>query len=371
MPVLLRRRCPPNAPRHLLLFVLLLAPGLAQADGGDGFSVRNIVEEVHDENPTLARDHALILGQREAYLQLMQRLTASADWPRLPRLDDATLQDLVQDVGIDQEKMSSVRLLVTLSVRFKPEAVRHLLRAYGIAYAEWRGHPLVLIPLWQNDQAAVYAESANPWRDLWRGGAARGLVPVLVPSADALDGLTAAALTTPDEGQLAELSQLLASPDILVVLAQTSKNEQGQNKLDLTLTGFGPLAAQMTGQRGYGGDTGDTGDQLLQRAASDLARSLDDSWKSANLLHYDKQGSLLTLAPLKGLEDWLQLRDKLARATAVRDYAVVSLSTREASLDLHYVGEQGQLESVLMQNGLVLSWEDGHWTLRNAGARTR
>jgi hypothetical protein len=110
---------------------------------------------------------------------------------------------------------------------------------------------------------------------------------------------------------------------------------------------------------------------LLQRAAGDLARSLDDSWKSANLLHYDKEGSLRTVAPLSGFDEWLQLRDKLARATAVRDYQVISLSTREASLDLHYVGEQGQLESVLMQNGLVLSWEDGRWTLRNAVAHTR
>jgi hypothetical protein len=74
---------------------------------------------------------------------------------------------------------------------------------------------------------------------------------------------------------------------------------------------------------------------------------------------------------LSGLDDWLSLRDKLARSTAVRAYQLTALSTGLAALQLHYVGEQGQLESVLMQNGLVLTWEDDHWTMRSTGGRGR
>jgi hypothetical protein len=58
----------------------------------------------------------------------------------------------------------------------------------------------------------------------------------------------------------------------------------------------------------------------MLRAASELARTLDDDWKAGNLLQYDKQGTLMAMAPLSGFDDWLTLRDRLNRATAVRAY---------------------------------------------------
>lgn len=367
--------------RRLLLCALLILPGavLAQASDsaavknlGDSFTVKNIQEEVRDENLSQARNRALLLAQREAYQTLLQRLTAQSDWPRLPKVDDATLEDLVQDVGIDQERVAPARVYATLSVHFKPDAIRRQLRNAGIAYAEWRGRPLVILPLWQTEQGPVYTESANPWRDLWRAGAVQGLVPMTVPQqAELLEGVASSALAQPSDELLTALAQRLSNADLLVVLAAAAKGDNGQIHLDLTISGQGPLAGRLSGQKGYGGDSGETLEQMLTRAAFELVRSVDDNWKAANLLQYDKQGSLLAMAPLKGFEDWLAIRDKLARASAVRSYDLAALSKSEAALVLHYVGEQGQLESVLMQNGLVLTWEDEHWSLRNTAGRAR
>jgi len=349
--------------------IFLLAPIMVLAQASDSFSVKNIQEDIREENLSQARNRALILAQRDAYQTLLQRLTSSADWSRLPKVDDASLEDLVQDVGIDQERLSPGRIIATLSVHFKPDALRKLLRTAGIAYAEWRGRPLTILPLWQTDTGVVYADGANPWRDLWRGGTIHGLVPLVVPSpGDLSDGVSPSALAQPSDEVLSALAQRLNTPDLLVVLAAAGKNDNGTLKLDLTVTGIGPIAGMMSGQRGYGGDPNETLDQLLSRAGLDLAHSLDDGWKSANLLHYDKEASLTALAPLGGFEDWLAIRNKLARATAVRSYDISALSKSEAALVLHYVGEQGQLESVLVQNGLVLTWEDEHWALRNSGS---
>jgi hypothetical protein len=366
MPVSSRRRL---APRLLILCVLLL-PGLSSAQLDDGFAVRNIVEEVKDENLAQGRNRALVLAQRDAYQILMQRLTAQSDWARLPRLDDAALEDLVQDVGIDQERVAPARVIATLSVHFKPDAIRRILRNAGIAYAEWRGRPLAILPLWQTDAGPVFAEAANPWRDLWRGGMVSGLVPLMVPAPSELpDG--AGPWTAPSEEQMAALAQKLNNSDLLVVSAAAARSEAGQIHLDLVMTGSGPLASRLSGQKGYGGEPGATLEQLLQRAAGDLTHAIDDGWKAANLLQYDKQGSLIAIAPLSGFADWLAIRDKLARATAVRSYDIAALSKTEAALVLHYVGEQGQLESVLMQNGLVLTWDEEHWALRATGPRVR
>ena len=93
MPVLFCRR---PVLRAFALFALL-CPALLRAEGYDGFTVSNITEEVRDENLAQGRNRALLLAQRDAYQTLMQRLTATSDWSRLPKLDDASLEDLVQD----------------------------------------------------------------------------------------------------------------------------------------------------------------------------------------------------------------------------------------------------------------------------------
>ena len=357
------------------LFFFLLAWSPARAQNLDPFSVRNVQEDIHDENLSQARNRALLAGQRDAFQTLMQRLTAQADWPRLPQPSDSELQDLVLDVGIDQEKRSAVRTLVTLSVRFKPDAIRRLLRGAGIAYADWRGRPVMVLPVWRTDAGPVLAEAPNPWRDLWRSGAVQGLVPLAVASAEQIDGVaTAAQAAAAGPDLLADLGQRLNSQDVLVLVVALQKPEAAPARLDLTVIGAGPVggmvAAATGGGRSYTAEAGETPDQMLRRAADDIARTADDGWKAGNLLQFDRSAALTVMIPLTGLDDWLGVRDKLARSTPVRSYEVAALARTEAALVLHYVGEQAQLESVLMQNGLVLTWEDDHWVLRNTARHT-
>ena len=357
--------------RVFLLVAALLPAALRAAEIHDPFLVRNLVQDIRDSNLVQARNQALLLGQREAYQILMQRVTAQSDWPRIPKLDDTGIQDLVLDVGIDQEKQGPGRLIATLSVRFKTDGVRRLLRGAGVAYAEWRGRPLMVLPVWQAESGMIYAEGPNPWRDLWKAGTPEGLVALSVPQPSVLNGMNGGALAAAAPEQLSDLLPRLNTSDVLMVAATPGKGDNGLLKLDLVITGQGALASRLSGQRGYGGDVGETQEQLLLRAANELARNLDDEWKAGNLLQYDKQGTLSAMAPLGGFEDWLTVRDRLNRATAVRSYDLAALSKTEAALVLHYVGEQSQLESMLMQNGLVLTWEDEHWALRSTGGARR
>jgi hypothetical protein len=108
---------------------------------------------------------------------------------------------------------------------------------------------------------------------------------------------------------------------------------------------------------------------VLRRAVEDISKSANDSWKNGNLLQFDRQAALPVIVPLSGFEEWLAIRDRLTRSTPVRAYEVAALSKTEAALVLHYVGEQQQLESVFVQNGLVLSWASDHWILQSVATR--
>ncbi|WP_158240649.1 DUF2066 domain-containing protein [Telmatospirillum siberiense] len=350
------------------VFALFCGPAVAQT--ADTYTVRNVSVDISAENVNVARDRALAEGQRQAFETLMQRLTSSADWPRLPHPSDADLINAVLDVGIDQEKRSAVRYLATMSVRFKPDAIRRLLRGANIAYVEWRGRPVVVLPVYQSDNGPQLSESPNPWRDAWRSGAAQGVVPLSVPTPEQIEGtVTTAQAAAGAPETLAAVGQRFNTQDVLLAVATPIRQDGGKVKVDVVLTGTGPVASPLAGSRSYDGEIGETLEMVLHRAVEDIAKIANDTWKSGNMLQFDKQANLPVMVPLAGFDDWLSVREKLTRSTPVRSYEVAALSKTEAALVLHFVGEQSQLESVFLQNGLVLSWASDHWILQPVASR--
>jgi hypothetical protein len=354
------------------LTAFALCPG-ARADADSAFTVKNVQVDVTAENVNVARDQAFANGQRAALTQVLQRFTPSAVWGALPQVSDDQLNDLILDIGVDQEKRSTVRYIATLSVRFKPDLIERLLRDANIPYAEWRGQPITILPVAQTESGPILWEAGNPWAAAWRGNAAQGLASVTVPNPPPANaGLPDAGLVASAASDtLAAYAQYLGSQDVLVAVAQPQRVGENQVSLQVTLAGVGPTASAITGTRSYNGDAGESIETLMEKAVADVMGSIDETYKSNNLLEFGKSSELAVSVPLTGLDDWVSLRRKLASATPVRSYDVTALSRTGASLNLRYVGEQKQLEAVFMQNGLVLSWAGDHWLLQNVAARPK
>jgi hypothetical protein len=230
---------------------------------------------------------------------------------------------------------------------------------------------VVVLPVFQSDGGPLLSEPANPWREAWKSGAAQGLVPMVVPSAEQLEGVASASQAAGAGPEvLTALQQRFNTQDVLIVAATPQHVDGGRVKVDLQLVGSGPVAGALAGSRSFDGQAGEPLDMLLRRAVEDVARTANDTWKSGNLLQFDKQATLAVMVPISGFSDWLAVRDRLTRSTPVRSYEVAALSQNEAALVLHFVGEQQQLEQVFAQNGLVLSWATDHWVLQTTGNRS-
>jgi len=359
----------------LLVAPLLLAARPASAQTGEGaadsFTVRDVQVDVTADNVNLARQQAFAQGQRQAFDRLMQRFTVPDEAAHLPEIGDAELDDLVLDVGVDQEKRSSVRYLATLSVRFKPDAVRRLLRTAGIAYVEWRGRPVIVLPVLKTENGPILWEAANPWRDAWNSAAAQGLVPLLVPppppAGQFPDDALQAATAGPDV--IAAFAARFGAADLLVATGVIGRGDDGRATFDVALAGEGPLGGAISGTRNWQGETGEAIETVMRRAVAAIAAAINDAYKNDNMVPAGEATSLAVMVPLDGLAAWTTLRERLTRTTAVRGWEVGALSQTSASLVLHYVGQQPQLEAALVQNGLVLSWAEDHWILQTAQAK--
>jgi hypothetical protein len=78
------------------------------------------------------------------------------------------------------------------------------------------------------------------------------------------------------------------------------------------------------------------------------------------------QGPTTTLTatlPVDSLEDWIKLRDRLAKLPSIKKVDVKSLSRQEATIDIQYVGTLDQLKSSLATIHLNLEGSDLTWRL--------
>jgi hypothetical protein len=344
--------------RALILLALLAAPGAAGA--ADAFAVRGLDVDVSAGGVAAAKEQAITEAERVGFRRLLERLTMPADHARLPQAD--ALQ-YVRDVSIERERASTVRYIATLTVRYNPNAVKKLLRDAGIKYAEPRPRPVVIVPLFkpQGGGRPVLWDDPNPWRAAWLAQGSGALVPLAVPTGDIADvaTMTVDKALALDSEALGALATRFRTGDVVVALAAVNAAGTG---IDVGLSGA-PGVLRPFEVKSYPLAEGDLNGTLLA-IVNDIAGGLDGAYKQQNLLSFDRAGTMGAIVSLRGLDDWLMVRDRLGRVPMIRRWEIVSLSREEAALVLHTVGEGEQIKTNLAASGLLVDWNDGYWTMR-------
>ncbi|CAA7614448.1 conserved exported hypothetical protein [Magnetospirillum sp. LM-5] len=350
-----------------VLGLLLGLSGQVLAQGAaDAFTVRGVEVDVSAANVQAAKDQAVAEGQRQAFRQLLDRLTQPSDHARLPKADGL---DYVRDFTVDQERASATRYLASLTVRFNAAAVKKLLQNAGIPFADARARGVVIVPVYKPAAGSrpVLWDDPNPWRVAWVGLGGGGLVPLTVPAGEVGD----VAAITPEQALAGSADAMRAigsrwkSPDVLVAAAALSPTGKS---LDVALLAE-PGTPKPFDTLSYSLNDGESLDGLMRRAARDISKAIDQLHKQPNLLHFDRAGTVSALVPLSSLADWLAVRDRLAKVSQVRRWELVSLSKVEAAVTLHTVGEAEQVRSALNGAGLKMDMVDGFWTIRPVGVK--
>jgi hypothetical protein len=352
----------------LAAFVAASLPGSARAD--DIFTVTGVPVDVTADSATAAREQALLEGQRKAARMMLERLTLKQDSGSLPAIGDAQLLDIVQGIEVESEKISNVRYLGSLTVRFRPDAIRSLLRTANVRYAETVSKPLVVVPVYHGGDTSMLWDEANPWLAAWGSHVAKGgLVPLIVPLGDLTD---MSAITADDAAQgvgakLEALARRYSATDTLVVVATTAADGTG---VDIAATRYGGAQQERTDVLRVAGTPGETTDALLGRAVAEVQAQVEEGWKQENILHFDQEQMLSVTVPLRDLAEWVGVRKKLGDVAYIRSAEIVALTKAQAIVGLHYIGDTNQLKLALAQKDLDLTQEGESWTLRPAAAES-
>lgn len=349
--------------------------GGARAQGvvGDPFSAFALPVDATAEDATTARALALAAGQVDGLRQVLEQLTAASDHGRLPAVDQALASRLLASYGIVEERISSTRYRALLNLRFKAEGVRELLRSAGIPFTEVAARPSLVLPVLTLQSQALLWEESNPWLAAWRDRAhPNALVPLVAPVGDLDDmgSLSPTQALAGDSLALAAMARRYGTNSAVVALAALEQGEGGVAGLDIEVRQSPPTDEAL--RLRIAGEPGEDPAALYIRAVVAVEQALADQWKTASLAPTSRIPSLLVVdAAFANLEDWMELRQRLASQPAVTGIEVVRLSARAAEMTLHFVGDPVDLQSGLQRAGLELVTEMGKWRLRllRAGAQ--
>lgn len=377
------------------------------------FTVGDVPVDATTDSSADARAAAIAMGKRDAFRRLFRRLVLTDDQAQLPTLASELLDQIIGGFEIDDERVSPVRYRAKLTVDFKQEGVRDLLRGLNIRFAEAISKPALVVPVFREGSRAVLWGEPADWRNAWFARpAGSNLVPLILPLGDVLDisTLSAEQAIAPADDALLALAERYGAKDVVVAFAElalprepTGFADQFADQLadqaapEAAIAGEGPASGEAAGaatedvpsmgtmegarlnlfirRTGPGGETmtdervlvavpDDTRQSFLTRAAGDIVTRLEDQWKQANLLRFDRQNVLRVVTPLGGLPDWVNLRRRLIELPVVVGVELAVLSRRAVEVRLRYLGELEQLKRALTRADLTLVEARDGWLLQ-------
>lgn len=348
------------------------APALAQAP--DVYSVTGVRVDERANDEVAAKSAGIAKAQRNALRKLMERMTLRTDHPRLPEATDDIVSRTLRDFVVTEEKFGGGRYIATLSVRFKPEAVREVLRGIGVPFAEIQSSPNLMLPVYQSAGSTLLWDEPNPWFDAWlRREPPTGLVPLTLPLRDLSDisEITAEQALAGDEGRLRSIAEKYEAFGVIVALAQHRVDPVANvPSLEMTMTTYLPGEAARVTTRGFQAREGTDLDGLFDLTADELVIELEEAWKRDNLERAGSQQQIRILVPVSRLSDWLNVKRKMSSVPSVKGMNVARLSVREAEVDLTFLGQPEQLRRALALKDLDMTYAEDKsaWVVRPRSA---
>ncbi len=334
------------------------------------FLVEGVEVDATAADANAAREVALEAGMRTAYHRLLERMTPRSFYGQHPEPIPAQVAGLVYGIEVRNEKTSATRYLASLTVSFQKEAVRALLRARAIPFAETASKPLLVLPVYTAAGAQILWDDPNPWRDAW--GDVRGrdsLLPLVIPNGDLTDValIGAGQAAAGNRVQIAAIAGRYGVEDALVAHATLRTEIASRTQtIDVALRRFGP-AGERTTVESFRGQPQEPLADLFARAVKEIAIRMEEQWKADTLLESGTQGRLAATVPIGALSEWVAIRARLEQAPEVTSILLSDISRSSAHIELGFYGEPNRLVLALAQRDLQLRAEEGFWILRLRG----
>jgi hypothetical protein len=177
----------------------------------------------------------------------------------------------------------------------------------------------------------------------------------------ALDAETA--LAPKDVEQFRPLMQKYDAGSVAVIYASLlDGGETAPARLNIAIFRYGS-AEEVTSVSAFEAGENESLDALLLRAAGSIADRMREDWKRRTAVRFGEEAQLSARVGYEGLEEWLEIRRRLRDVPSIARVEISAITTIDAQVTLHFLGEIGHLNAALAAHDLRLEDRQGYWYL--------
>jgi hypothetical protein len=342
------------------MLLLLCVPAFAQTSI---FTVQGVKVDVTASNAAKAQSQAFRKAQREAFDTLVLRILSEDEQKSFVSPDSNIISTLVKDFEITEEKLSSVRYVGTYTFRFQGDAVREYMASHGINYTDVSSKPVLILPFYQWGAQTYLWDDNNPWRAAWnRSSNQYALVPIVVPIGDLEDvsDIKDSDTLYYDKSRLDNMVERYGAGEAVILLARPrwtnsySHSNERPAAIDVEIyrtKNFTPEFVTVVS----GEVSGDNMDAVFDEIVVDVRSALQKEWKSRTIIDPSKGNYLKVRVRFEGMKEWVDTHKALQNVQGIHEVHLLSLSPKEANLELVFRGSEQRLRLALSQADMTLT----------------
>ncbi len=358
------------------------------AFAADPYEVDNVVIDADGKDTTEARAKALADGEKEAFAQVILRVSPAGAGQILAQVTHPQVDNSVRSYSVVDEKMSATHYHAILNYIFSPERIQAIAPTAATSpappanaaapatpatapapiapFAVTSGQAskgVLVVPVYNmgNNTAELWQDD-NRWRNVWYDAALEsGGGLVVVPLGDMRDRVdvndTNVNAASPES--LKHMYERYGVGKIAVLSAYFNEKADPKPTLEVTMKKLGSGTPDIT-QLNYTIHSTETLDALLMRASNDIARRLyKDQTIDPNKVEYDRQKEINARVNTTSITEWQALRTRLLQRGNIVDVRFLSISYYETSMVIVYKGTADMLGKTLVASGLRVM-QDGN-----------
>lgn len=362
----------------LCLILATVFPSVARAaDDSDLYTVTGVTVDITADSAVVAREQAFDQAQVDAFRQLADRLLSEEQAAVAATPDAAVISTMVKDFEITDERLSNVRYIGTYTFRFKSDAVRNHLGMSGLTYTDVGSKPVLVLPYYQWGARTILWDKANPWFAAWNGlQSYQGLVPVVAPIGDLQDVSDMSdsdALTyRPENLDSMVLRYAAGRALVLVAVPEWSGGTQaaGQQPDRLTVmayrteNGRPEFSEKIIVERASLG----AGEDIFAAAVQQTRKTMQQDWKTRTQTNASEDNALAARVRFETMQEWVETQQALRNVPGVNDVKLLSLTPRQADIQLLFQGGEDRLRLALAQADVTLTTPQVDFSTASGGS---
>ena len=336
------------------------------------YLVKKIATDVTAESAMAARENALVQAQEKAFYILLNRIALPPAGGDFPVLTAEEIINFVKELRIENEKRSKVRYMASVSVLFDEKMIKEFLLKNELSFIASPSKPILILPVYtdENERSLLLFNDRNVWFSFWKSTPPDSpVVPLVVPFGDLEDMtlLSPDALNRPYDIDIKPLLEKYNASEAFVLKAVYHNDKK---LLDIEVYPFLHGKTELT-EFSFLESVNVPFQKIMQQSAEKIIFQMEEFYRSQNALRFDAPSSFVAVLPLEGLSDWMQMRGRLDKIRAIKQYILQAVKKDKAQIEVFYAGNLKMLSDNLKEEGLFLFPQNGDfWVIKKTEKAT-